>query len=125
VLDAKGRLADAVAHSKDRKRQTKIVASSTDPWRRAVDRDDDVEQPGIDRVMQSGLARGAPVLMPTGLLFDTPDNAAAEIRFLASRGYDVRQIELGEEPDGQSAGPARWIRYHNTVKTRFFAKRTQ
>ena len=32
-------------------------------------------------------------------------NAAAEIRFLKARGYDVRQIELGEEPDGQYVSP--------------------
>ena len=55
--------------------------------------------------MNSGLTHGRPVLMPTGLLYDTPENAAAEIRFLKARGYDVRQIELGEEPDGQYVSP--------------------
>ncbi len=104
-LDADGNLQDRVVHSDSGKTQTKIVTSSTDPWHRAIDLDEKIEQPGIDRVMQPGLARAGPVLMPTGLLYDTPANAAAEIRFLKERGYDVRQIELGEEPDGQYVSP--------------------
>jgi len=105
TLDRSGNLKDRMVHKADGKVQTKIVTSSTDPWHRAIDRDPKIEQPGIDRFMSSGLTRGRPVLMPTGLLYDTPDNAAAEIRFLKARGYDVRQIELGEEPDGQYASP--------------------
>ncbi len=105
TLDRNGRLQDRVAHAADGKVQTKIVTSSTDPWHRAIDRDPKIEQPGIDLFMNSGLTHGRPVLMPTGLLYDTPDNAAAEIRFLKARGYDVRQIELGEEPDGQYVSP--------------------
>ena len=105
TLDGNGGLQDRIAHAADGKVQTKIVTSSTDPWHRASDRDPKIEQPGIDRFMNSGLTHGRPVLMPTGLLYDTPDNAAAEIRFLKARGYDVRQIELGEEPDGQYASP--------------------
>ena len=53
----------------------------------------------------SGLTHGRPVLMPMGLLYDTPENAAAAIRYLEARGSDVRQIELGEEPDGQYVSP--------------------
>jgi hypothetical protein len=105
TLDRDGSLQDRVAHTADGKTQTKIVTSSTDPWHRATDRDAKIEQPGIDRFMHSGLTRDRPVLMPTGLLYDTPENAAAEIRFLKARGYDVRQIELGEEPDGQYISP--------------------
>src|SRR5208337_1151754 len=97
-LDANGNLIDRVKHSADGKTQSKMLTSSTDPWHRAIDRDEKIEQPGIDRFMQSGLTHGRPVLMPTGLLYDTPENAAAEIRFLKARGYDIRQIELGEEP---------------------------
>jgi len=104
-LDANGNLIDRVKHSADGKTQSKMLTSSTDPWHRAIDRDEKIEQPGIDRFMQSGLTHGRPVLMPAGLLYDTPENAAAEIRFLKARGYDVRQIELGEEPDGQYISP--------------------
>ncbi len=104
-LDARGSFLDRMQHTANGKTQTKIVTSSTDPWHRAIDLDEKIEQPGIDRVVQSGLTRGGPILMPTGLLYDTPENAAAEIRFLKARGYGVRQIELGEEPDGQYVSP--------------------
>jgi hypothetical protein len=100
-----GDLEDAIGHSKSAKTQTSITTSSTDPWHSARDLDPDLEQPGIDLVLNSPLTKGQPVLMPTGILYDTPDNAAAEIRYLKARGYDVRQIELGEEPDGQNVLP--------------------
>jgi hypothetical protein len=41
------------------------------------------------------------MLTPVGLLYDTPENAAAEIRYLKSRGYPVDRVEMGEEPDEQ------------------------
>ena len=105
ALDGHGNLRDVMVHAAEGKKQTEIVTSSTDPWHRATDRDENIEQPGFDRVVASGLAHGRPILMPSGLLYDTPDNAAAEVRFLKSRGYDVKQIELGEEPDGQNISP--------------------
>ncbi len=104
-LSAKGEIIDRVVHGADGKAQTKIVTSSTDPWHRARDIDEKIEQPGIDLLMQSGLTRGKPVLMPAGLLYDTPENAASEVGYMKGRGYDVRQIELGEEPDGQYVSP--------------------
>jgi hypothetical protein len=55
--------------------------------------------------MASGLRRGNPILTPVSVLYDIPENAAAEIRFLKSRGFPVSQIELGEEPDGQNMSP--------------------
>ena len=102
VLDARGRLVDAIRHGASNRSQTPIYVSSTDPWHRAIDRDLALEQPGFDRVFQSGLTRGLPMMIPVGALYDTPANAAAEIRFLRARGYAVRQVELGEEPDGQN-----------------------
>ncbi len=104
-LDRKGRFHDVIRHGKDKDRQTVTYASSTDPWHRAVDRDPDIEQPGLDLVFRSGLTHDLPLLTPVGLLYDTPENAAAEIRFLKARGYPVVQIEMGEEPDGQYMTP--------------------
>ena len=43
--------------------------------------------------------------MPVGVLYDTPDNAAAEVKYLLRRNYSLEGIELGEEPDGQWASP--------------------
>lgn len=99
--DTAGRFHDFIHHTRDGRKQTVIYASSTDPWHRAQDRDVNTEQPGFDRVFRSKLTNGLPVMIPVGVLYDTPDNAAAEIRFLESRGYNVKQVELGEEPDGQ------------------------
>lgn len=101
---ADGGFDDAVHHRPD-KRQTFTHVSSTDPWHRASDRDTGLEQVGIDRIFRGGLGNGLPIMMPTGLLVDTPENMAAELRYIARRGYPVRQIELGEEPDGQFGNP--------------------
>ena len=105
MADIQRPLHDWVHHAPDGQRQTVIMTSSTDPWHRAADRDPRVEQPGFDRVFHSGLTNGLPALMPTGLLYDTPDNAVAELRFLRARGYSVPRLELGEEPDGQYCSP--------------------
>lgn len=96
-----GKLIDRIKHGASRLAQTRIYVSSTDPWHRATDLDKNVEQPGFDRLFQSGLTNGLPVLMPVPLLYDTPENAAAEVRWLKQRGYPVKRIEMGEEPDGQ------------------------
>ncbi|HEX3580105.1 MAG TPA: discoidin domain-containing protein, partial [Thermoanaerobaculia bacterium] len=96
---------DLVRHGKSNKTQTVIWVSSNDPWHRASDIDLDMEQPGLDRVVASGLTRGLPMLTPVAVLYGTPDDAAAEIRFLGKRKYDVTQIEMGEEPDGQLCQP--------------------
>ena len=105
LMTADGTINDLIKHGARRDRQTTIYTSSTDPWHRATDLDLETEQPGIDRVFQSGMTNGLPVMMPVGVLYDTPDNAASEIRFLKARGYPVNQIELGEEPDGQLVTP--------------------
>jgi hypothetical protein len=94
-----------VRHAPEGSEQTNITVSSTDPWHRATDRDPNAEQPGFDRIFRSGISAGRPVIIPVGVLYDTPENAAAEIRFLRRRGYSVQQVEIGEEPDGQNISP--------------------
>jgi hypothetical protein len=101
TTDASGRFTDIVHHVAAHEGQTFTHVSSTDPWHRARDRDPGVEQPGLDRMFASGLTNGRAMLVPVGVLFDTPDNAAAEIRYLRARHARVSQVELGEEPDGQ------------------------
>ena len=105
VLHGQGRFRDVIKHGASNKHQTLMTVSSTDPWHRAIDRDPQTAQPGFDLIMASGLGRGNPVLMPVPVLYNTPENAAAEIRFLRSRGYPLGAIELGEEPDGQGVSP--------------------
>ncbi len=45
------------------------------------------------------------MLLPTGVLYDEPENAANEIRYLRAQGYKFDRVELGEEPDGQYITP--------------------
>jgi len=100
-----GRFHDHIRHAPDRHRQTIIYTSSTDPWHRAEDIDYDTEQPGLDFVLRSKLINNLPVLVPVGVLYDTPDNADAAIQYLLRRNYNLEGIELGEEPDGQWVSP--------------------
>ncbi|PYS34429.1 MAG: glycosyl hydrolase family 5 [Acidobacteria bacterium] len=104
-LDQRGRLKDVIHHAAKRNGQTNIYVSSTDPWHREIDRDEQTEQPGFDFIFNSGLTNGLPLLLPVPVLYDTPENAAAEIRYLKARGYAFERIEMGEEPDGQFVAP--------------------
>jgi F5/8 type C domain-containing protein len=103
--DSSGAFRDIINHDTLPAKQSVMLVSSTDPWHRAIDRDSNTAQPGFDLIFRTGLTRGMPMLVPTGLLYDTPENAAAELRFLRSRHYPIAGIELGEEPDGQRITP--------------------
>lgn len=105
TIDSHGRFRDAIDHGRGRFKQTDVYVSSTDPWHRAIDRDDETEQPGFDFIFKSRLTNGLPLLVPAPVLYDTPDNVAAEVRYLLARGYPVERIEMGEEPDGQFVNP--------------------
>jgi hypothetical protein len=101
TIDSAGRFHDVIRHGTERNKQTAIYVSSTDPWHRAIDRDVNTEQPGFDFIFSSGLTNGLPMLLPAPVLYDTPENAAAEVRYLTARGYPIDRVEMGEEPDGQ------------------------
>jgi hypothetical protein len=103
--DSSRNLVDWVRHGPERKRQSVVWVSSTDPWHRALDIDLDSEQPGLDAVYASGLTRGLGAIVPVSLLYGVPEDSAAEIRFLRSRRYPISFVEMGEEPDGQSFSP--------------------
>ena len=105
MLDSEQRFHDEISHARDNATQTPIYVSSTDPWHRPQDKDSMIEQAGFDRIFKSGLTNQMPMLTPVALLYDTPENAAAELRYLKARGYPVSRIELGEEPDGQFVTP--------------------
>lgn len=92
---------DAVRHGTSKDTQSIAHVSSTDPWHRASDRSADYEQPGVDLFYRSPLSNGLPAMMAVGVLYDTPENAAALVRYLKARNYPIARLELGEEPDGQ------------------------
>ena len=85
--------------------QTTTYTSSTDPWHQASNRVTDEEQAGLDVVYTSGVTRKLPAIVPVSLLYGTPDDAAAELRYLEARGYPIAYVEMGEEPDGQFIVP--------------------
>ncbi|HAF25371.1 MAG TPA: glycosyl hydrolase family 5 [Blastocatellia bacterium] len=105
TMDHGNHFHDEIRHAPDNGDQTSIYVSSTDPWHRAADKDELIEQSGLDRIFQSGLTNDLPMLTPVPVLYDTPENAAAEIRYLKARGLPVERVELGEEPDGQFVTP--------------------
>jgi NedA-like, galactose-binding domain len=117
-IESRNRFHDYIRHAADRYRQTVIYVSSTDPWHRAEDIDYKIEQPGLDFILRSALTNGLPVLVPVGVLYDAPENALAEIKYLLRRQYHVEGIELGEEPDGQWASPEDYAALYTGVARR-------
>ncbi len=102
--DASGRFTDYLKHVPSRA-QTTVWVSSTDPWHRALDRDPNVEQPGIDLTFQSGLSNALPVILAVPVLYDIPENAAALMAYVRAKAYPVTDVELGEEPEEQFTTP--------------------
>ena len=121
VSDSKRDFNDYVRHAPDRHKQTVIYTSSTDPWHRAEDIDDKIEQPGLDFVLGSELTNHLPVLVPVGVLYDTPDNSVAEVQYLLQRQYSLEGIELGEEPDGQWVAPEDYAALYSQLARRLNA----
>jgi hypothetical protein len=62
-------------------------------------------QVGFDLFYRSGITRGLPAMISVPILYDTPENAVAEITYIKKRGYPISFVELGEEPDGQYISP--------------------
>ena len=100
-----GAFHDLLRHTPDQE-QTATFCSSIDPWHTpdsAVNKNE--AQVGFDLFFQSGVTRGLPAMMPIAMLYETPDNAAAEVRYLENHKYPVSYIEMGEESDGQFMQP--------------------
>jgi hypothetical protein len=96
-----GAFHDILRHTPDQE-QTTTYCSSVDPWHQASDLGSTKQaQMGFDLFFTSGVTRGLPAMVPVAILYDTPDNAAAEIAYLKARGYPVSYVEMGEEADGQ------------------------
>ena len=121
-IDKHNRFHDHMRHAPDRHRQSVIYVSSTDPWHRAEDIDFSIEQPGLDFILPSKLTNNLPVLFPVGVLYDTPENAAAEINYLLRRNYSLEGIELGEEPDGQWASPEDYAALYTEIARKAAAR---
>lgn len=100
-----GSFHDILRHTPDQE-QTATYCSSVDPWHEPSDLLSTKQaQVGFDLFYSSGVTRGLPAMIPVALLYDTPDNAAAEISYLKNRNYPISYIEMGEEADGQFMVP--------------------
>ena len=92
---------DTLRHTADQE-QTTTYCSSVDPWHQPSDLGSTRQaQMGFDLFFTSGVTRGLPAMVPVALLYDTPDNAVAEIAYLEHRRYPISYVEMGEEADGQ------------------------
>ena len=101
ALGPRGEFHDLVQHVKDQE-QTATICSSVDPWHSAADLDEKAgDQFGLDLFYTSGVTRNLPAMIPIAMVYDTPQNAAAEIAYVEKRGYPISYVEMGEEPDGQ------------------------
>lgn len=101
ATSADGVFHDILRHTPDQE-QTTTICSSVDPWHRPSDLSGTKQaQMGFDLFFTSGVTRGLPAMAPIAMLYDTPENAAAELAYLKKRNYPISYVEMGEEADGQ------------------------
>ncbi len=114
-----GAFHDLLRHTPDQE-QAPTYASSTDPWHDAKSSVNEREaQVGFDLFFQSGVTQKLSAVIPIAMLYDNPDNAAAEIRYLEEHKYPIAYVEMGEEADGQYMLPedyaALYLQYADAV----------
>ena len=96
-----GAFHDSLRHTPDQE-QTTTYCSSVDPWHEPSNLGSTRQaQVGFDLFYSSGVTRGLPAMIPVAMLYDTPDNAVAEIAYIRNRHYPISYVEMGEEADGQ------------------------
>jgi F5/8 type C domain len=100
-----GQFHDVILHVADPQR-TRARASSVDSWHTAQDQTvSKASQVGFDLFYTSGVTQGLPAIVPIALIYDNPDTAVAEIKYLEARHYPISYVEMGEEADGQMVAP--------------------
>jgi len=96
-----GAFHDILRHTPDQD-QTTTYCSSVDPWHEESDLGSTKQaQVGFDLFFTSGVTRGMPAMIPVAMLYETPENSAAEIAYIENRKYPISYVEMGEEADGQ------------------------
>jgi hypothetical protein len=104
-ISSDGGFHDLIRHTPDQD-QTPTYCSSVDPWHASGDLDEKAgEQVGFDRFFTSGITRGLPAMIPIAMLYSTPEDAVAQLKYLEGRGYPISYVEMGEEPDGHYTVP--------------------
>jgi F5/8 type C domain len=101
TTSADGAFHDSLRHTPDQE-QTTTYCSSVDPWHEPSNLGSTRQaQVGFDIFYTSGVTRGLPAMIPVAMLYDTPENAVAEIAYIENRHYPISYVEMGEEADGQ------------------------
>ncbi len=96
---------DIARHTPDQE-QTTTYCSSIDSWHEPSDLGGTKEaQVGFDLFYTSGVTRGLPAMIPVAMIYETPENSAAEIAYIEKRNYPISYVEMGEEADGQFMEP--------------------
>ena len=96
-----GAFHDILRHTPDQE-QTTTFCSSVDSWHEPSDLGATTQaQVGFDLFFTSGVTRGLPAMIPVAMIYETPENSAAEIAYVEKRGYPISYVEMGEEADGQ------------------------
>jgi hypothetical protein len=103
-LTESGEFIDLITHSPGQD-QTATTASSMDPWHTATDIEPSRDQTGFDLFFTSGITSKLSAMIPTSLLYGTPEDSAAEIAYIEKRAYPISYVEIGEEPDGKKTSP--------------------
>jgi hypothetical protein len=103
-FSSSGEFLDIIAHAPGQN-QTTAYVSSTDPWHTASDIEQSRVQTGFDLFFTSGITNKLPAMIPTSLLYGTPEDSAAELAYIEKRGYPISYVEIGEEPDGKNTSP--------------------
>ncbi len=102
---AGGKFHDVIRHTADQD-QTATYCSSVDSWHTPEDLDEHAgEQLGMDYFFTSGVTRKLPAMIPIAMIYNTPEDAAAELAYVEKQGYPVSYVEMGEEPDGHYTPP--------------------
>jgi hypothetical protein len=105
TMGPSGEFHDLLMHTADQG-QTPTFCSSVDPWHEPSDIDRSGRaQVGFDLFYTSGYTRGLPAMIPIAMIYNTPEDAAAEIKYLENRKYPISYVEMGEEPDGHYMMP--------------------
>jgi hypothetical protein len=100
-----GEFHDIVRHTPDQD-QTTTYCSSVDPWHEPANLlNQHQAHPGFDLFYTSGVTHGLPAMIPIAMIYNQPEDAVAEMRYLAARHYPVSYVEMGEEVDGQYMSP--------------------
>ena len=98
-FNAQRQFVDIVKHTPGQA-QTATQTSSTDPWHTEKDIISSRVQTGFDLFFTSGYTHRLPAMIPVAMLYDNPEDSAAELAYIEKRGYPVSYVEMGEEPDG-------------------------